>query len=907
MATRRERVVLDLQSNLTPVMTSDAAAARILDASLDELGRTSKTTVRDLHPLGEPNGPIGATGSRSRQTSREIDRLSGRLKLVTDLVGILGPGMVPIAAVGIPALAALATQAGAAALAGGTIIASFQGVGEALKAVDKAALEPTAENLEAARIAMQKIGPEARSLVRELRAFQPVLLGLRNAGAAGLFPGLERSLVDLERLSPRLERLLYVVGDSVGDLVAGGADSLAGPRWQAFMQFLRVEMPDVLTSLGHILGDITHGLAGLWMAFRPLNDDFAGWMLRGADAFDKWANGLAKTEGFEDFVTYIRQNGPIVGEAIGSIANALVQIVSAAAPLGGPVLQALTGIADALALIAGSPAGPTIMAAVTALALLSRTTKAWGRVSQAEWVSNIRSADTYSKKMQAARGPLAKGAGALAGFGIAATGAADSLGLTNTAAGALMGTIGGPWGAAVGGAVGMALDFADSQNQVHEKATEVAETLNQQTGAITANTREWVKNELYTSGAFEAAERLGIDLATVTDAALGNADALSAVNTQLERKIALTTEDPRALAGDEGLRQINEDATGLQSTLNGANAALVEGRDKVRQFGEAGSNAAGRVEQGFDQATSSAALFRAEIERVNELLSDRASFRDYEAALDDFAETMKGIKNPEKLLGPKGRINISLPKGREVQEQLDNIAQTALKVAENLKGADRVRYLQRARRDFVNAAALILKNRDAAQDLADKLGLVGRQRPKPKIELDGWANAIDQLGAVRTGIDNIPRYVPVTVHVARTGAGLDFLSGGQRDFHTGGYTGPGRKYDVAGRVHAGEWVFEKELVDSNRAAIEGFHRQLRASARAGRARAVQSYGSRGHATARGTTAVRERVIERLPSGPVVLQIEGGGRFRAWIREQAHQVADDRASTRRRFDRLVRGE
>src|SRR5690606_403775 len=48
-------------------------------------------------------------------------------------------------------------------------------------------------------------------------------------------------------------------------------------------------------------------------------------------------------------------------------------------------------------------------------------------------------------------------------------------------------------------------------------------TLNQQTGALTDNTRAWVAHKLEQDGVLKRAEQLGLDLATVTDAVLADA------------------------------------------------------------------------------------------------------------------------------------------------------------------------------------------------------------------------------------------------------------------------------------------------------------------------------------------------------------------------------------------------
>lgn len=56
-------------------------------------------------------------------------------------------------------------------------------------------------------------------------------------------------------------------------------------------------------------------------------------------------------------------------------------------------------------------------------------------------------------------GTMAKGAAGAAGLAVVASGAADKIGLSNTAALAMAGSLAGPWGAAAGGAVGLFMDM----------------------------------------------------------------------------------------------------------------------------------------------------------------------------------------------------------------------------------------------------------------------------------------------------------------------------------------------------------------------------------------------------------------------------------------------------------------
>lgn len=496
MATRRERVVLDLEDNLSGGMAKAAAATAFLNRELNELSRTSVQSSRSSQSFVRE---VDAVGRSSKGAAAEVDRLSGRMRIFFDAAAVLGPSVAPISAVAVPAVTGLASQLGFAAIGMSSLIAASQGVGDALKAVNDAALEPTAANLDKARIAMERLGPEAQEFVARFQELRPVFRDIRDAAAAGWFPGLTDALDSVERVGPRVAAIFEAIGAAGGNLVAEGASALAGPQMAEFLSFVENNAPQALDDLGRTLGNVISGLAELWMAFDPLNDDFSTWLLEASRSFAEWSEGLSRTQGFREFVDYIRTNGPRVADALVAVGDAVLQIVEALAPLGGPSLKIIETFADAIGAIADSDLGTPILAGVAALALYNRTmqaaialqTRLTGSTALANGMasgglfgvgragagglkaagSELRavgqnwrylgtSAAWGEAKQAKALTGLVKGTAVLGGLTVAATGAADGIGLTNTASLALMGTIAGPWGTALGGGVGAVMDLS---------------------------------------------------------------------------------------------------------------------------------------------------------------------------------------------------------------------------------------------------------------------------------------------------------------------------------------------------------------------------------------------------------------------------------------------------------------
>jgi len=372
VAVRRESVRLELDDHFSKGMLAAAAATKTLEGSLKDLDGTAVRTSKSVNRVTRDNDSLSSSAVRG---SAAIDKYSGRMGILLKVAATLGPALVPIGAVGIAGIAGLASQLGFAAVGMSSLVVAAQGVGTALDAVNKAHLVPTAENLQAARDALEGLDPAAKAFVARFQEFRPVLADIRNSAAAGWFPGLTEALDSFEKVAPKVGEIFKAVGTTGGNLFAEAAEALAGPEWSEFMDFVAREAPPAFEALGRSVGNVASGMADLWMAFDPVNDDVSSWLVDASRGFAEWSDGLSETAGFQQFVSYLRENGPLVAEAVGSIGDALVQIVEAAAPLGGPTLHLITGIADAIAAIADSPLGTPLLGVASAFSAISLATR----------------------------------------------------------------------------------------------------------------------------------------------------------------------------------------------------------------------------------------------------------------------------------------------------------------------------------------------------------------------------------------------------------------------------------------------------------------------------------------------------------------------------------------------------
>jgi len=146
-------------------------------------------------------------------------------------------------------------------------------------------------------------------------------------------------------------------------------------------------------------------------------------------------------------------------------------------------------------------------------------------------------------KANAMKGAAGVAGVALLGLADRAGGAETTLGGLATIAGSIAaGSVFGPWGTVVGAASGLLQTFgAESKNAARQQAAleaaakQVAETLDEQNGALTELTRSTAAKKLADSGVLDAAKAMGISLKDTLDAALGNSAALEKVTLASEK------------------------------------------------------------------------------------------------------------------------------------------------------------------------------------------------------------------------------------------------------------------------------------------------------------------------------------------------------------------------------------
>lgn len=731
------------------------------------------------------NRGLAVASTSARAFVRDLDSSNDRMSLLVQSSLALGPALVPIGAAGAGAIAGLANSLGAAAAGAGIAIFAFQGVGDALKALNDFQLEPTDAHFQKLHETMAELGPDGQRFVLFLQEAAPELERLQSIAQAGLLPGVQEGLTSLLDNLPQVERVVTSLSTAIGDMAAEGGEALSSGFWQDFLQFVATDGRDALVTMGKIIGNLIEGAAGLVKAFDPLSDDIGDALLDQARGFAEWADKLDDTQGFQDFVGYVRDVGPDAWQALGAIANALVEIAKAAAPVGAVSLPILEAIADTISAIAHSPAGPVLIATAAGISAISRAVALYNAASggalstllfgkKGDSSANGLLGGTVTSKQAAIRGTAA----AIGVLALSLTDLDEKLGVSNTANFALIGGILGPYGAAVGGLAGAVKDLSAANNDLEDSMRRVDDVAS---ADVDLKARAAALDSLRSSAADLRADLGGLSLKDATPSGVlgnigvifGNDQGLSAAedrakelaiqNRELQTGISEFTGDlmaqgvpaierytsniddlqtryesilPALQASGYSIDQINHVLTtgeGWDSALNAVRLYTDEQDSLAGRTGNVIGAISGLDDQLTTTADSADSLRTALDQLLNPQLNLEAATDQYTLALrhlrDDLAPTVKELEDGTKVhldnaRALKGNSDAAITNRAAIRDRVVQLTDVlSAEAAAGTSADDLARKMRNQRRNLIDAADAANLNRDEVKDLIRQYGL----------------------------------------------------------------------------------------------------------------------------------------------------------------------------------------
>lgn len=601
--------------------TARAYSERISHFLTQHFGRVGRATGRALtRNMGNATvGEMGKVGRRAaREFSASFDIGIGSARLSRSLVIALGAAATSLiqplgAAMGI--LAGTPSVLAAVSVAAGVTAVSIMGMADAFKAVSEGDVDDLADS-------MDRLAPAAQSMVREFAAARPELLAFREEIQNVFFSQLQGEIRKVSAsLRGPLRGGILNVAEAAGVLTREFASTLSTPAnldslnrtlrgTGNLLDELRPGIRSVTTGLLEMAGRAAPGLWSIGRALSELLTRFGRWMSemgRSGQALVWIEQGI---EGFREF-----------GAAAADVAQILRTVIGALSPL----TFALGGLFDIMSLVADvfdSLPGP-VQSLALALLLLRRTgavdffqnlvnsARSMGsqvRTETASVAQSYRSSSqalaTFAEHQRMLTHAVGQTPTVLSRFqsGLDSlratalgTGTALQAGLGRAVQG-LLGALGGGWGVAITGAVVALGALASSQQQAQQRAAEhraavaeLADTLNRQTGAVTAATRQLLADKAAREGWLSAARELGISASDFVDALTGQEQALSRVQGAMEKQVRSAIE-----AGSE-YRSYREALDEAGISLDDLAAAASGNQDAIDKLHEANTRMGGSL------------------------------------------------------------------------------------------------------------------------------------------------------------------------------------------------------------------------------------------------------------------------------------------------------------------------
>ncbi|MCX5066666.1 hypothetical protein OOJ91_12330 [Micromonospora lupini] len=200
------------------------------------------------------------------------------------------------------------------------------------------------------RDSMSGLSPAGQRFAKFLHGLRDEARGLRDAAAEGLLPGAQRAIENLLPYLPRVEGFIGRIAGRLGDMAVRASEALESPFWLRFFTMIDQTAGPALDGMFEATGNIVTGLAAILQAFLPLNKDMGSGLVGLTASFSEWAQGLSDSKGFQGFIAYVRENGPVV---LNFFRNVFVLAGKLVAGLAGFGAGTLVGLNMLVGLLAG--------------------------------------------------------------------------------------------------------------------------------------------------------------------------------------------------------------------------------------------------------------------------------------------------------------------------------------------------------------------------------------------------------------------------------------------------------------------------------------------------------------------------------------------------------------------------
>ncbi|MEW2253715.1 hypothetical protein [Streptomyces sp. NPDC047869] len=222
---------------------------------------------------------------------------------------------------------------------------------------------------------LAKLTPSARQTLRAFVDLKSAFGAWSRSLQPAVMPIFTRALKGMRNFLPTLTPFVLEAADAIKDLQDRASANLKKPFWQGFKKDLQHSVKPAIKGLGIAFGNVLTGMAGIIDAFLPHMGDISSTMQRITKRFANWGKGLKGSPAFERFLSYASEHAPLIGDALGKVAGAFLDIGGALSPVSGPLLRVVGGLAEGIGWLAKH--APELAIAIWGLFLATKLWALW--------------------------------------------------------------------------------------------------------------------------------------------------------------------------------------------------------------------------------------------------------------------------------------------------------------------------------------------------------------------------------------------------------------------------------------------------------------------------------------------------------------------------------------------------
>ncbi|WP_082234967.1 phage tail protein [Halobacillus massiliensis] len=280
---------------------------------------------------------IQALGIVASNTFRGIGLMvsSGLVPILASLGGLIGGIGVQLGVVSGGALA-LASSMSAAAAGTGALIPFATSLGKELAELY--------ENVTIGSSEFNGLSKATQNALKGIQSFKNAFEDLKDEVREPIFSAfakyLEAGTHIIEKASPMVNALAH----SFDDLGQSLLDNLNADDVKKNFDWIRYAAPGAFENWGRIIGNVTVALANLFRAFDPLAISVEQGLLRMTESFRQWTDSLSESKRFNNFIEYVKTNGPKLLSVIGNITVGLVEMFAGFGPMAADMMTRFQGM-----------------------------------------------------------------------------------------------------------------------------------------------------------------------------------------------------------------------------------------------------------------------------------------------------------------------------------------------------------------------------------------------------------------------------------------------------------------------------------------------------------------------------------------------------------------------------------